>query len=58
MLALECQDVSQETVNALLGREIPSCVAAFVKLRCSATATKALSSANWVPRIAIFPQQL
>src|ERR1700722_15450759 len=34
-----------------VGAEIPSCAAAFLKFRCSATATKALSSANWVPRI-------
>ena len=29
-----------------LGRDIPSWAAALVKFRCSATATKALSSAN------------
>jgi hypothetical protein len=34
-----------------VGGEIPSCAAALVKFRCSATATKALSSANRVPRI-------
>jgi hypothetical protein len=28
----------------------------LVKLRCSATVTKALSSAKWLPRILAFPQ--
>ena len=36
----------ERTIPLMLGREMPSCVAALVKLRCSATATKALSSAN------------
>src|SRR5580704_17993753 len=41
----------ERIVWLMVGRAMPTCAAALVKLRCSATATKAVSSLSWMRAI-------